>query len=684
VISLVPAPKSTVGVYVSATVLLEAEVRNAIVDGTVGGYPEGAILKRDEGSFRSLGPRHDFYIKSVAAVEGQSGSPLFDRSTLQVVGVILNRQLTGADQEACETESVKLSLRHEPLFRGAFKINRLMAEAVGPLTTSDAGPSLKNAFDNVESPTRWHKRAELYQRTDAETPWLGDPEGWLGLQRTYLSSRHEENNVMGRGWVHAYQYKVDMKNSDLCAIQVIKSQGARETFHSIQDCDNAKSDLAAQVTNASELPGSLSSLLGDDHLASEVLPSEQAPTYVGADLAVSRAHFVPRGIEIFVGSSKYTFNVLGRLSHVRTERFDVELNYDINGRLTLASDSKRAMQLDYDHDHLVKLSFSDGSIYDYTYSSGGDLLQVSINGEVTRRYEYDSLHRLAHVWSAKDPEIERKISYDSAGRRQSVITPDREYRWEFSDREGKSAVKQSVLSGGSVDQITDYLFDDSDKSLEMVSPGKLKIYHLTTCLCLPLDVETFRMSRRESTGIEERVSPGEKVRYKYDVFGRLTLVDDVGKLTSIEYDERASKISKISASDDGKAWRVKAQFFFNDQRLLRRIDADRTHILLEYDADGKISVMKTSDDVLHFVYNLAKKPIQVTRGDGSSVKFTYTSTGEVDRIVSAGGSEVATAVMRSFQSLIDASSWVNSARTDNGYSNIDFVQGDRKCACSLE
>jgi uncharacterized protein RhaS with RHS repeats len=369
---------------------------------------------------------------------------------------------------------------------------------------------------------------------------------------------------------------------------------------------------------------------------------------------------------------------------VRTERFDVELNYDINGRLTLASDSKRAMQLDYDHDHLVKLSFSDGSIYDYTYSSGGDLLQVSINGEVTRRYEYDSLHRLAHVWSAKDPEIERKISYDSAGRRQSVITPDREYRWEFSDREGKSAVKQSVLSGGSVDQITDYLFDDSDKSLEMVSPGKLKIYHLTTCLCLPLDVETFRMSRRESTGIEERVSPGEKVRYKYDVFGRLTLVDDVGKLTSIEYDERASKISKISASDDGKAWRVKAQFFFNDQRLLRRIDADRTHILLEYDADGKISVMKTSDDVLHFVYNLAKKPIQVTRGDGSSVKFTYTSTGEVDRIVSAGGSEVATAVMRSFQSLIDASSWVNSARTDNGYSNIDFVQGDRKCACSLE
>jgi YD repeat-containing protein len=56
---------------------------------------------------------------------------------------------------------------------------------------------------------------------------------------------------------------------------------------------------------------------------------------------------------------------------------------------------------------------------------------------------------------------------------------------------------------------------------------------------------------------------------------------------------------------------------------------------------------------LRFKYNDLSKPIEISDAKLGTVKFTYKNSGEVDKIESNGGANVATEVMRALQGLID-------------------------------
>jgi YD repeat-containing protein len=364
------------------------------------------------------------------------------------------------------------------------------------------------------------------------------------------------------------------------------------------------------------------------------------------------------------------------------------MQYDAKGRLVLASDPRRSMKLDYDNDYMSALTFSDGTMYSYKYSAAGDLLQVAMNGDVLEEYEYDARHKLIHVVKPKEPSLERTIAYDDAGLRRSVAMPDHtESRWAFTETDDKSIVERTLLEQVSLDTIATekFIFDVGDNSLEMDSvDGEVKIYHLTICLCFPLDVQTFELTA-EPGKAPHRVLPGKMTAYKYDPFGRLILRNEHGNMTRYTYDDRSNKVSEVETSTDGAKWTTKAKYSYNDQANLSAIDTRKKHITLEYDEFERISSLQHNDIRLTFTYNRRDKPIAIALDGGGSVSFTYKENGDdVDKIDSHGGTgNSASKVMEALQDLIDAAEPAR-ARFDTDYSHVESVDGDRRCSCTLE
>jgi YD repeat-containing protein len=648
------------------------------------GFPQASThVVWDSGQYRDRTPPYAFRV-TVSASEGQSGSPLIDNATHQVVGIVLTRGAQGADQIAQMIETVEIALRGELMFRGVIHLNQPPALAPGPLTTADYGASLLNAFEVEEAAAvgSWYKRAHVYQRTDTESPWLGDEDGWMGLQRVYVSSRKEDTGL-GRGWIHGFQYRIELgptSKSDLCTIYVTNSEGVHEKFTSLQECKTIKSALAARVDDKSKLDQNLGDILADDQLAL-VLPND-GPSYVGADLEVARARFVAHGIEISTSTMTYTFDAKGLLRNVKKRKLDVALTYDAQDRLVLAKDPLRTMRFEYDGAHLSAVSFSDGSKYFYNYSGAGDLSTVTFNGDVVQSYEYDANHRLVHVVQPAKKAHERNIVYSDGNAISEVRTPETIYHWTFDEDGDDSVVHQTLSDPKSKEKISDrtFTFSLQDRSIKKVEDGDETVYKLTVCLCLPLTV----------------INNGRSTTYRYDVFGRIIHKETPLETTDVEYDDKWSKVSKVSRKlRSGTV--LSNQYVYNQDGNLIEASEDyrdgsdgdaKQPLRLTY-VGSLIHTMTRGDQTLTFTYNSHDKPVTITSGSGT-VKFTYKAENpdEVDKIETVAGkngaadASLATETMHMLQMLIDMTAPARVTVDDTGYTKVTHIPGDGNRLCN--
>jgi YD repeat-containing protein len=319
--------------------------------------------------------------------------------------------------------------------------------------------------------------------------------------------------------------------------------------------------------------GSLRDILSDDHLSSEVLP-ENGPSYVGADLQVARIRYITRGIEVTVGTTKYMFNSQGRLRQIRSEGINIDLEYSSTGRLAVVTDGKRSGEYIYGGSGQVNIvRFNDGSQYEYAYDDKGHLISVSLAGDIVMSYGYDAAGRLVKLTSPRSSGADRSITYFESGLRHQVITPETEFRWEFrDDPNGLPIVTQQIRSGDRTTADRRYEFDYADNRLTMIDDGDTTVYHLTACLCLPLDVER----------------GGKKTVYRYDPFGRL--VGRAGSKSEVKltYDDRVNKLKKREVMT-GEGWRTDAQFGYDSAGNLVETTAHEQHLSIGYDKQGHIT-----------------------------------------------------------------------------------------------
>jgi len=125
-----------------------------------------------------------------------------------------------------------------------------------------------------------------------------------------------------------------------------------------------------------------------------------------------------------------------------------------------------------------------------------------------------------------------------------------------------------------------------------------------------------------------------------------------GSFSKVEYDQRTKKISKVT---NNQGW---ITYAYNKKGELKTArDNKGRAVNLIYDMNGKITKMVDQDQakskrVISFEYNSLGKPSQISMAGVGKLVVGYDSFGQVKKVDSSGGRQIASQVSGAFQKLL--------------------------------
>ena len=359
------------------------------------------------------------------------------------------------------------------------------------------------------------------------------------------------------------------------------------------------------------------------------------------------------------------FNEAGKLVQLsdRNKNF-INFSYDKNNHLVQLVDSQnRKMNLSYNQQNLVeKITGESGKHADFKYTKDGLLAYSRDDVGVENGFKYtaDQFQNLTEIsyLSEKDPKGQVKkmnILYYSLDKNTSVkavVNPDgtsNEYEY-FKDPKNPNYYAVKVLlkesNGARI----------SDSKYEYFYKNKVGGEEFTSKMISTIDGDKTETYYDDKLGYPVKiVANGRTTTMDYDVKGRMTKKTTPLETTTLTYDPALGKVSKVMRKiKSGTVLWSDFQYDKTSGNLIFARNSDKKSVKLVYDNMGRIrALVDQSSRQLTFKYNDLSKPIEIADAKLGTVKFTYKNSGEVDKIDSNGGANVATEVMRALQGLID-------------------------------
>lgn len=140
--------------------------------------------------------------------------------------------------------------------------------------------------------------------------------------------------------------------------------------------------------------------------------------------------------------------------------------------------------------------------------------------------------------------------------------------------------------------------------------------------------------------------------YAYNSYCFLVLKETDSYTARVTYDSLLRKIVRSEYINKRSGEKNIHTFQYNTNGDLIRADEDGKWVVLEYDMNGKISRMEYEDGVLRFEYNSIGKPSVIQMEGKGTLKVTYKSNGEIEKVDSEEGSSVSLAITQAFQMLL--------------------------------
>lgn len=140
--------------------------------------------------------------------------------------------------------------------------------------------------------------------------------------------------------------------------------------------------------------------------------------------------------------------------------------------------------------------------------------------------------------------------------------------------------------------------------------------------------------------------------YAYNSFCFLVLKETDSYTARVTYDSLLRKIVRSEYINKRSGEKNIHTFQYNTNGDLIRADEDGKWVVLDYDSKGKISRMEYEEGVLRFEYNSIGKPSVIQMEGKGTLKVTYKSNGEIDKVDSEEGSSVSMAITQAFQMLL--------------------------------
>ncbi|MDI6869716.1 MAG: DUF6531 domain-containing protein, partial [Coprothermobacterota bacterium] len=351
-----------------------------------------------------------------------------------------------------------------------------------------------------------------------------------------------------------------------------------------------------------------------------------------------------------------TYNSQGKPISIKDQRGNVTTyTYDAKGNLLTSSDPL-GNTTSYTYDSygqlirmLAPLTSTQTLTTTFTYDSYGNCTQVTDPGEHTTTssytlrgqllyqitplgqktsYTYDTLDRLITITDTTGNWV--SFSYDPCGRLLSKWDALGPFFVNTYDDAGRlirtSSPTLTYYDGSSISQITQYVYDDDGRLIQLIDPA------------------------------------GKTTSYSYDALNRLLSIQDpAGRTSSYSYDE----LNLVSSTNpNGQSF----SYSYDALNHLVQISAPSLSINYSYLPNGLLESMTDPTGTYSYTYNAANLLTQAQTPQGT-ISYSYNKAGLRTSATYPGGK-----IQYSYDSHGRLS---RITRPDNSYTNFFYDNGDR-------
>ncbi len=496
------------------------------------------------------------------------------------------------------------------------------------------------------------------------------------IERVYNSKTNYEG-IFGWGWGNEYEVRVVPAPDGSVVVQEYGG-GADNRFTSEKVTKSSVDEAVAKISSLKKFSNPKALAEYQEKLRGDaIFRNDEWQGLVNAGKLKTRE--IPVGSRLV--SNKFAYQVVTRIKDGYERSFDtgkVE-KFDEQGRLVRTSDKNgnfvalsylkdgkieklvdnlnRKMFFTFNNQgRLAKVQGEDGLEASYKYNSKGELEESrDAEGNVYRyKYTSDGYHNLIEVAYSDKTKLE--VSYYGNNKYQSVKSLKErdgtlnEYDYELDPRQ-PGRLKVSVVSKDSADKV--FSRQKYDYHFKYKPDGEEWTYKLVT----DSDGDKTETIYNECCGLPLIIKRnGEETSFVYDSKGRVVKKSTPSEVTELKYDAKAGKVSKVvKNSKINKKFSSWSQFQYDDRgNLVFAKNSTKKGVKLFYDATGRIKTLVDQDRRrLDFKYDQNSRPVEITDPKLGTIKVTYKTSGEIDKVDSAAGQKVALQVTTAFQNLLE-------------------------------
>ena len=317
-----------------------------------------------------------------------------------------------------------------------------------------------------------------------------------------------------------------------------------------------------------------------------------------------------------------------------------QTEYDADGNVSATIDPLgHQTSFVYDNQNrLIETIYPDGTHTSIEYDADGNkTADIDEEGRETQ-YQYDADNRL--VKTIYPDGASTQTEYDADGDVTAQIDQLGNRTTYTYDADGNQVAMTDALG-----DVTRYTYNAKDQQVAVTDP----LGHTTSSLFdsrgflvetdYPDGTKTMQTLDNAGRVISSTDQLGQTTQYQYDADGRLiSVIDALGDRTEYAYDEEADLISQTDANGNTTTYEYNGL----GQQTAEILPADPGQAPLEsttqYDADGNItSTTDFNGNTITYTYDARNRLIAKDYPDGTSIKNTYTGTGQLATVTDSRG-----------------------------------------------
>ncbi|MGE3758359.1 MAG: DUF6531 domain-containing protein [Pseudobdellovibrionaceae bacterium] len=510
--------------------------------------------------------------------------------------------------------------------------------------------------------------------TDITVPGTGYD---MRVARTY-NSRSLFSGIFGFGWCSDFETTLEVLAEG--NLRLTECGAGQEIIYTPRDFDKKDLDkfvatLMAKIKASAKTkqPDGYYKELMQDISEDEEIRAKYAREQ-GMQLPVKEGQvFLANGREVenIVFNKKFYTRTLpdGSQARFSPDKGKMTAMYDKNGNF---------LKLEWDKNNLKEVVDNNGRKLSFKYFQNGKVQKVTGPNGLSSEYKFANLDDLS--WVKNGWGNEYKFAYDDLHNLVKIdypdntffaLTYDKQKDWvmSFTDRQKclenytydtdkndpKNHHWSTVKKTCGKDVIADNKFEFWYKNRS--SDGRPFLQRVaTTVNDNTTDVTYHEIFGRPLVIIRNN----EKVNFTYYANGLVQSKAQTGARFEYEYEQKQKKVSKVSSTytdPKGKVIAKKVSAFKYDDKgnLTYAQNSDGQKVNLTYDNRGRIAtITDQAKKVVKIEYEEKfGKPAIVSRPGLGTIRVSYKNSGEINKVESKEGPQVATQVASTFNNLLD-------------------------------